>query len=70
MFITIKSREEIFSLIEKIFGEPENLQVETRPEEIIIRKAGNVVEKTKGTIKNLDLNTIKIVAESEEFCGD
>ncbi|MBU1486935.1 hypothetical protein KKH56_02645 [bacterium] len=63
----VKSREEIFSLVNKIFEEDNIFQVKSTPREIVIRKVENVVEKTKGTIKNLDLKIIKMIAENEEF---
>ncbi len=71
MLTQIKSHEEVFSLINRMFGNTGNLQVEVTDEEVIIRKetVEDVVKKTKGTIKNLDLKIIKTIAESEEFCG-
>jgi len=67
MLTRLKSHEEVFSLIDRIFGKTDNLQVEVAEGEIIIRKDEDVVEKTKGTIENLDLETIKMIAKSEEF---
>ncbi|MEA3359220.1 MAG: hypothetical protein U9R17_07430 [Thermodesulfobacteriota bacterium] len=69
MLTKVRSRKEVLSLIDKLFGRADQLQVGNRNEEIIIRKAENVVEKTRGTIKNLDFNIIKKIAGSEEFSG-
>ena len=53
--------------IDKDGGKIGASQVEVANEKMIVRKNENVVEKTKGTIKNLDLKTIKQIAESEEL---
>ncbi len=55
---TIKIPDEMKNLIEH--------EVEIT---IIDRKDEDVIEKTKGTIKNLSVEIIKKIAESEDYCG-
>ena len=71
MAVKVKSEKELISLIRKVFGKSNVLEVETTSNEVIIRKSktNDVIELTKGTIKNIDLKTIKAIAEGEEFCG-
>lgn len=65
----LKNRNEILEFINHFFGPDDSLEVESKNNEIILRKIINITEETKGTIKNLDINTIKQIAENEEFCG-
>ena len=69
MIVNVKSRQEINSIIDDKFGKNSFLEVEISAEGIIIKKYDDIVNKTKGTIKNIDLETIKTVAESDEFSG-
>jgi len=69
MIVNVKSRQEINLIIDNKFGTNSFFEVEIIPEGIIIKRSGDIVKKTKGTIKNLDIETIRTVAESDEFSG-
>ena len=56
MIVNVKSRQEINSIIDDKFGKNSFLEVEISAEGIIIKKYD-------------DLETIKTVAESDEFSG-
>lgn len=69
MVVNLKNQEEIMNFLNHFFDPDDSLEIESKDNIVIFRKLKNLTEETKGTIKNLDIEMIKQIAENEEFCG-
>lgn len=69
MVVNLKNQAEIMDFLNHFFNPDDSLEIESKDNIVIFRKVKNITEDTKGTIKNLDKEIIKQIAEDEDYCG-
>jgi hypothetical protein len=64
----VQTKQELFELLDTVFSQENALIVEVQDDQVTIRrKKKGVVAATRGTIRGLDNETLRKIAESEEY---